>query len=78
MIIETLIDYVVSDYIGVMNVKENPEDKLCPLRDKSCVGEKCQWWDKKAETCQPLVSLYAINENIYNCYQEIMGIVPTR
>jgi|GEM_PF-3851128 len=55
-----------------MNVEENPEDKLCPLRDKSCVKEKCQWWDMGAKGCQLLVSLYSINENTYNCYQEIM------
>lgn len=59
-------------------MEESPEDKLCPLRDKSCVEEKCQWWDIEAETCQPLVSLYSINENINYFYREIMGIVPTR
>ena len=62
--------------MGVMNVEENPEDKLCPLRDKSCVREKCQWWDIEAKKCEPLVSLYSINESIYKCYEEIMGIVP--
>ena len=57
---------------------KKPEDKLCPLRDKPCVREQCQWWDIKAIDCLIRVSLYTLNKNVYGCYQTLQGMAAPR
>ena len=57
---------------------KKPEDKLCPLRDKPCVRGQCQWWDIEDSDCLIRVSLYALNENVYGCYQTLQAMAAPR